>query len=202
MTRPSPELFRSDSTGPAPAWTSRELLPDDLTALQEFFEGNPAYFLAVNGEPAHAGEAKQEFDDRPPAGMPYEGVFVIGYFDASGALVGMTSVLSEFLAPHVWHIGLFIVATSLHGKGVARAMYERLEDWMAEQGAKWIRLGAVAAHPQAWRFWEKMGFLEVRRRHGLQYGRLTHSVIVMVKPLGDAGVAEYLAHVARDRPES
>ena len=201
MKPPPDELFRAGGDR-VPAWTTRELLPDDLPVLQAFFEANPEYFKVVNGEPPHKDEAKQEFEDRPPAGMPYEGVFVIGYFNDAGDIIGMASVLSEFLVPHVWHIGLFVVATPLHGQGVAKAMYERLEDWMAEQGAHWIRLGAVTDHPQAWRFWEKMGFVEVRRRHGLQYGRLTHSVIVMVKPLADAGLAQYLSQVVRDQPDS
>ena len=68
---------------------------DDLGALQAFFEANPAYFLAVNGTPPHPGEARQEFDDRPPPKLPHGAVYVVGFRDEHGSLIGMASVLAD-----------------------------------------------------------------------------------------------------------
>jgi len=42
----------------------------------------------------------------------------------------------------------------------------------------------------------------VRQRHGVVMGRRTNSLRVLVKPLADRGLADYLARVARDRPDS
>lgn len=39
--------------------------------LQNFFDANPAYFLAVTGEPAGPTEAREEIDSRPPPDWPY-----------------------------------------------------------------------------------------------------------------------------------
>ena len=62
-------------------WDACEITADDLPALQLFFAANPEYFHAVNGMPPREDEAWQEFNDRPPAGMPYERQVMIGIFD-------------------------------------------------------------------------------------------------------------------------
>ncbi len=179
-----------------------ELCESDLPALQSFFDANPEYFNIVNGMPPRDDEARQEFDDKPPPEMPFDKRHLIGLLDDTGGLVGMANLLSDFLAGQVWHIGLFIVATALHGGGKASAMYRGLEHWIRSQGALWIRLGAVAGNQKAERFWEKQGYVEVRRRTGVQTGNHTSTVRVFVKALGAPGIAEYLRRVARDRPDA
>jgi ribosomal protein S18 acetylase RimI-like enzyme len=68
-------------------------------------------------------------------------------------------------------------------------------------GAQWARLGVVAGNARAEKFWERLGYVEVRRRRGVQMGRRTHDVRVMVKPLAGGRFAQYLSLVARDRPD-
>lgn len=181
------------------AW---KLAESELLALQAFFAANPDYFIAVNGTPPRADEARQEFDDRPPPGMPFDEAFIVGFDDGAGRLIAMASITSNLLAPQVWHLGLFIVATTLHGSGVAASLYGGLEAWLKAQGALWIRLGAVVGNARAERFWERQGYTEVRRRTGTQLGDRTHTVRVFVKPLGSASLDDYLHLVPRDRPES
>ncbi|KQU74964.1 MULTISPECIES: GNAT family N-acetyltransferase [unclassified Rhizobacter] len=193
---PSHRLF---TTPGAAGW---KLTDSDLPALQAFFDANPGYFVAVNGMPPRPDEARQEFEDRPPAGMPFDDAFIIGFHDPTGGLIAMASITSNLLARHVWHIGLFIVATSLHGSGTAPSLYQALEAWLKAQGALWIRLGAVVGNTRAERFWERQGYVEVRRRTGTQLGDSSHAVRVLVKPLGSSGLDDYLGLVARDRPES
>lgn len=174
----------------------------DLPALQDFFVANPDYFLSVNGVPPRADEAKQEFEDRPPPEMPFDEVFVIGFVDSAGRLIAMAAVISNLLAKHVWHIGLFIVATPLHGSGTAALLYSGLEAWLKDQGAHWVRLGAVVGNVKAERFWEKRGYVEVRRRADAKLGDLVQTVRVFVKPVSTSGMEEYRTLVARDRPDS
>ncbi|WP_295640290.1 GNAT family N-acetyltransferase [uncultured Methylibium sp.] len=185
---------------PAGALRARELEPGDVPALQRFFDDNPAYFMAVHGEPAHAAEAQQEFDDAPPAGMGYRRRWLLAFEGADGRLVGMASLVEDFLADAVWHIGLFVVATALHGQGAAPALYAAMEAWMRGRGARWIRLGAVRDHARAERFWWRQGYVEVRQRVGVAMGRRVNDLRVMVKPLGETGVDAYLERVARDNP--
>jgi ribosomal protein S18 acetylase RimI-like enzyme len=182
----------------------RDLGEAELAALQRFFEDNADYFFAVHGEPPRADEAEREFRDVPPAGMAYREMRMLGFFEDEGGdegeLVAMATVVGDFIAEHVWHIGLFIVATALHGSGAAHAMYRQLEDWLVARGAHWIRLGVVVGNARAERFWERSGYVEVRRRGPLQMERRSNLLRVMVKPLDGRAIEPYLALVARDRP--
>jgi GNAT superfamily N-acetyltransferase len=178
-----------------------ELAEEDLPALQAFFDGNPEYFQAVTGAPPRPDEAKQELEFRPPPGLPYDKVYVLGFLDSSAQMVAMASVLTDLLAPGVWHIGLFIVATVLHGTGTAGLLYERLEKWARDEGASWLRLDVVIGNRQAERFWEKAGYKDVQHLT-VQLGTMTHPVRVMVKSLLGSDIDQYLREVPRDRPKS
>jgi GNAT superfamily N-acetyltransferase len=180
----------------------RELGAADVATVQRFFDANPEYFLEVNGERPRADEAEHEFADLPPAGMPYRTMWLIGFFDRAGALLGVATIVGDFLQPHVWHVGLFIVATALHGSGVAHALYRRLERWMVEQGARWLRLGVVRGNVKAECFWLRCGYVQVRERGPLTMGRKTNLLRVMAKPLAGGSIDEYLALVERDRPSA
>jgi GNAT superfamily N-acetyltransferase len=187
---------------PSPELRGLELGAGSEPLIQRFFEENPLYFESVNGEPAQATEAHEEIHGELPAGWPFTKKWVIGYADRQGALVAMANIVSDFLAPSIWHIGTFIVATSKHGKGDAPVLYKNLESWAGRHGAQWLRLGVVQGYIRAERFWERQGFIQVRLRSGVSMGRLTNTLRVMVKPLAGGSMAEYLALVERDRPES
>jgi ribosomal protein S18 acetylase RimI-like enzyme len=179
-----------------------EMSAASAARLQRFFDENPAYFEAVHGEPARPQEAAEELASTPPAGMSYSRIWNLEFTDDAGEMTAMAGVISDLLAPAVWHIGLFIVANRLHGSGAAHEMYEQLQAWMRQSGARWIRLGVVAGNARAERFWERLGFVEVRRRLGVRMGRRTNDLRVMVKPLQGSNVNEYLGRVPRDRPET
>lgn len=178
-----------------------ELAARDIPALQRFFEENPEYFFAVGGEPPRPDEAREEFDFMPPPDYPFERKWLIGFLDASGAMMGMAGGLSNLFSEGVWHIGLFVVATRLHGSGAALEMHRGLEGWMRDGGARWVRLGVVEGNARAERFWEKAGYLDARKRHGVEMGKMVNTLRVMAKPLAGGGLEEYLSRVARDRPD-
>jgi GNAT superfamily N-acetyltransferase len=184
-----------------PAFRALEIGEEDVAGLQRFFEANPEYFIRVGGDGPGAGEARKEFEERPPPDWAWDRRWLIRFVDGNDAMVGMAEVVKNLFAEGVWHIGLFIVATSLHGDGTARALYAGLEAWMLRNGARWLRLGVVEGNGPAERFWERVGYLEVRKREGVRIGKLINTLRVMVKPLADGGLPEYLGMVARDRPE-
>jgi GNAT superfamily N-acetyltransferase len=179
-----------------------ELGAGSEAALQRFFEASPEYFVIVTGEPAWPDDAHEEIHDELPEGWPFTKKWVIGYLDDEGEVQSVANVVSDLLAPGVWHIGLFIVATARHGNGDAPLLYRSLEAWARQNGARWMRLGVVAGNARGQRFWERMGFVEVRRREGVAMGKLTHTLRVMAKPLAGGSLDDYLALVPRDRPET
>ena len=186
----------------AGVWQAIELDERDTASLQAFYDANPEYNVVVCGEPPGSDAAHETFASRPPDGWAYERKWVLGFRTEDGELVGIAELLSNLFVDGVWHIGLFIVGTRLHGTGAARVLYDGLEAWMIERGALWSRLGVVVGNTRAERFWERLGYLDVRRREGLAMGRRVNAVRVMVKPLGDEDVGQYLARVPRDRPDS
>ena len=177
-----------------------ELGAGNEALLQHFFDTNPQYFMAVNGEPAGPNEGQEELHCELPAGWPCTKKWLIGYLDEAGELQAIANLFSDLLAPGVWHISLLIVASARHGNGDAHVLYRSLEAWAAQNGARWIRLGVVQGNARAERFWERMGFVEVRRREGEVMGRLTNTLRVMAKPLAGDSLDDYLALVPRDRP--
>jgi predicted N-acetyltransferase YhbS len=178
-----------------------ELGAGDIPALQHFFETNPEYFLNATGQPPAADEALHELQDEPPPDVTLSRTWPLGVVDDAGALVAMTNVASDFMAEGVWLIGLFIVASPLHGTGTSAAVCRALESWIRGRGARWIRLAVVAGDAKPERFWPKVGYADVRRRSGVEMGRRVNTLRIMVKALAGGGVADYLELVARDRPD-
>jgi GNAT superfamily N-acetyltransferase len=187
-------LFGSDG------WAAVELRPDDVPALQTLFEGNAEFFMKCNGFPPRPDEAQRELDFLPPEGLSYEKQWMLGFIDEVGGLVAMAAVFSDFVARSVWHVSLFIVAAPLHDTGIAKELYAQLEAWMRENGAEWIRLSAVVGNQKAERFWEKLGYLEVRRAEE-QTGNVNNIMRIFVKPLRTGTLREYLRLIVGDTPK-
>jgi GNAT superfamily N-acetyltransferase len=178
-----------------------ELTSAHQPTLQAFFEATPEYFLAAHGEPAGPNEAHEELLSELPFGWGFTKKWLVGYQTAEGNLAAFANLTSDLLAPGVWHIGLFIVATSRHGTGEAQALYGALEAWAASNGARWLRLGVVQGNVRAERFWQAMGFQQTRTRTHVEMGRLSNTLRVMVKPLAGGSLEQYLSLIERDRPE-
>jgi GNAT superfamily N-acetyltransferase len=189
------EVFR------APPFHAAELGLADTPRLQRFFDANPEYFLTITGEPPTPQEADAEINGALPDGWPYTKKWILGFVDEHDALIGMANVVSDLLAPGVWHVGLFILATRLHGGDAAAPLYDRMEAWMRAEGAQWLRLGVVRGNVRAERFWERRGFVEMRERQ-VPMGVRKNAVRVMAKPLAGGAMNDYLARIPRDRPDA
>jgi RimJ/RimL family protein N-acetyltransferase len=187
---------------PVPELRTIELTPGHEAQLQRFFEANPLYYDIYYGEPPGPNEAHEEIHGPLPAGWSFTKKWLIGYLDAAGEMVAMANIVSDLLAPRVWHIGFFLIATARHGTGLARPLYDGLERWMFENGAAWLRLGVVAGNVRAERFWTSCGFLETRTRRDTPYRSRTHTMRVLYKPLAGGTLEEYRTLVPRDRPEA
>lgn len=191
-----PILFEVDG------YRAIELVDDDIPIIQTFLENNPEYFLSAEGCPPTDSQAKEEFESELPEEWAFTSKHAIGFVDASEEVTGFATIVSDLFTGGVWHIGLLIVSTDKHGQGVARDLYEGLEHWLKASGAKWLRLGVIAGNTRAERFWERNGYLETRRRYGVVMRDAIQTVRVMVKPLGEAGLGEYLNLVSRDHPDA
>jgi GNAT superfamily N-acetyltransferase len=173
----------------------------ELRELQRFVEENPEYWRIVMQREPPPSAAREMLDDRPPPEWPSECTRLLALRDARGAMLAVAHVVEGLFAHGIWHVGLFIVAGRLHGTGASAEAYASLEGWMQASGAQWIRLGVVVGNVRAERFWEKMRFVEVRRRYGIELEGGICDLRVMVKALGGGRLEEYLRLVERDRPD-
>ncbi|MCP2089207.1 UNVERIFIED_ORG: ribosomal protein S18 acetylase RimI-like enzyme [Paraburkholderia sediminicola] len=196
LSEMEPILFEVDG------YRAIELVDDDIPIIQTFLENNPEYFLSAEGCSPTDSQAKEEFESELPEAWAFTSKYAIGFVDASEEVTGFATIVSDLFTGGVWHIGLLIVSTDKHGQGVARDLYEGLEHWLKASGAKWLRLGVIAGNTRAERFWERNGYLETRRRYGVVMRDAIQTVRVMVKPLGEAGLGEYLNLVSRDHPDA
>lgn len=185
----------------APPYSVVELGPADVDRLQAFLERNPEYALAVEGHPPADDAAHEALHAQVPADWPQGRHWRLGVTDVQGDLVALLDIVTDLLAPGVWHVGLFLIATALHGTGAARALHRQMETWARAGGARWLRLGVVRGNARAERFWARQGYREVRTREGIAMGARVNVVRVMVKPLEGGSLDHYLGLVPRDRPD-
>src|SRR3954465_10006932 len=106
-----------------------EVTGAELPEVQRFLEANPEYYLRVTGEPPGPGAAQEELEALPPAEWDFERKSLVAFRDAS-AIIGVAEMVANLFAAGVWHIGLFIIATRLHGTGAAQLWYGALESWL------------------------------------------------------------------------
>ncbi|HEX2011944.1 MAG TPA: GNAT family N-acetyltransferase [Roseateles sp.] len=198
---PRPPLFEIE-----PGLAARRLSLEDAPLLQAFLQANPEYYERVGGAGPMPEQAHEELSERPPPPLSYREHIALGFWSepvgAPAELLGFASVDTDLVLAGCWHVALFIVATRLHGQGVAARLYRALEDWARAGGAQWLRLGVVCGNTMAERFWERQGFVQLRLRKGVAAGVRLNSVRVMLKPLGERDATAYLAQVERDRPDA
>jgi RimJ/RimL family protein N-acetyltransferase len=172
---------------------------EEVAELQAFIESNPEYWLLTQGHPPPADDAAKSFDGLPPADMTYsEHLSLLVRHRSTQEILGQLDIAADLLATGVYHLGFFMTATRTHGSGLAHRLHEAYERWTLGRGARWLRLGVVAANRRAEALWRRVGYVEVKRRDGYVLGDMSHVLITMVKPMPGETLDEYLAAVPRD----
>jgi ribosomal protein S18 acetylase RimI-like enzyme len=186
----------------ADIWTATQI---DRPALAAFCQRNPEYDLFLTGQMPEADAWAEDFlTDLPPASFNWTTThkLIARTHQDPDTIAAVLDVTEDMIAPGVGHISLFQVATALHGTGVAHALYQGLEDWLACRGMDVLRLGVLEGNPRGMAFWTRHGYLETRQRHGTAPSGKTHQSRVMYKPLKPLTLDAYRSRVPRDDPNS
>jgi GNAT superfamily N-acetyltransferase len=155
--------------------------PADIAAVQSVLAAAPGYFRATTGRPPGDDEAQRLFAELPP-GRSDADKRVWGLV-ADGATIGCADVVRGWNAPDKAIIGLLLLAEPWQGRGLGRAFAARVEEAIAawpEVGT--IRLGVVAGHDRALRFWRRCGYRETGEVKPAT-PPLVAAVVVLEKPL-------------------
>ena len=155
---------------------------DDMDALQRVLEAAPRYAERLTGAPPGAADAQSTYTVLPD-GKSYDDKFVLGVF-AGDTLVGCVDLIRGYPDPATAHIGLLLIAEAYEGRGIGRAAFAQVEAFVIGwRTCTQLRLGVLADHRRAHRFWTALGFLPTGERKPYRYGPIATDVVVYAKPL-------------------
>jgi GNAT superfamily N-acetyltransferase len=156
---------------------ARLLTFTDLPALQSLMEQCADYVELVSGSPPSSNEAEMLVASLPP-GKTLDDKYILGIFNLEGELTGILDAVKDYPGERDWWVGLQLLSPDSRGKGTGRQLYQAFENWALAQGARQIQLGVLEANPQAYVFWERLGFELVEKGPSRDPG-VEHQVLVM-----------------------
>ena len=157
-------------------------LEQDAAALQALLEACADFNLLIEGEPPGPDAAQVLFSETPP-GRSADDKYVIGLYDGARSLFGVVDVVRDYPAGGEWFIGLLLIHPAQRGQGTGAEIVRALEAWAIRSGARCLELGVVEANTPGGRFWEQVGFVQVRTSEMRQFGQKEHRVIYMQRDL-------------------
>jgi GNAT superfamily N-acetyltransferase len=136
------------------------LSPQDAPAIFDLFSRCCDFFVLQDGVPPTSADAEELFTDVPPSKRP-EDQFIFGCL-SNGRLESLATLLVDYPGPGDWCVGLLLVDPHSRRQGRGREIYNSLEAWAAERGAKRILAIVLRENAEAYRFWRSLGFEPVR----------------------------------------
>ena len=128
------------------------------------------------------------FNSITPASHPDsktpEDIRAFGLTDSHGHLIGTLIGVQQYPNADTWWIGLMLLAPEYRGQGLGRDFYQAFEQWICQQGYRFIALCAIASNTTGRQFWQHIGFEESHKTPPRVYGTKTHEVHVYQRAIG------------------
>jgi len=169
-------------TIPHPDYTVCQLTRQDSDRLQALFERCTDFFELTTGQPPNPTAAEAEFGDVPASKTP-EDLHVFGLCQRLDTLTGAMIAVQDYPAAATWWISTMLIDPADRSQGVGSAFYQGFERWLAAQGVTGIELCAIAPNLPGRRFWQRLGFAEIRQTPPRAYGQKTPTVHVYRRQL-------------------
>ncbi len=174
--------YFDDTLFEVPGYRVKQLLPEDMAALQTLLERSSDYSQLVTGLPPGPSAAYSLLTDGSPEKTPDDKI-VIGFSTEGQVLIGVLDIVKDYPAQNDWWVGLLLLDPAYRGLGLGQRVFRGFEQWARQHDAQRIHLGVVEQNQRAYRFWKTLGFEVVERRPTKQFGNAEHVVIVMAYPL-------------------
>jgi GNAT superfamily N-acetyltransferase len=162
------------------------LTPADAADLQDLFERCTDFHELSEGGPTRSTAGAEELVARP-AGKELADKFSFGIYAPAGGLVGFLDLMRDYPAESEWWIGLLMLDPAVRGGGLGGRIYRAAAEWVSAQGGAMIRIGVLEQNPDAMRFWQRQGFLELRREPHVSDTGHRSRLVVMSHPCRAAG---------------
>ena len=161
-----------------PGYAVQPLKPEEAELLQRLYDECTDFALVVGGEPFSPTAAQVEFRCIPD-GKSLSDKRMFGLINTRGEIAGLLEAVQNYPEETTWWMGLLMLAPESRGQGVGREMVRGFSGYVRLRGGKAIMLGVVEDNKGAFRFWQKMGFVVVRKTEPRRFGRKMQPVYVM-----------------------
>ena len=154
------------------------LAPEDESQVHALLERCADYIELVSGLPPSPATTHDLYMALPE-GKGYEDKFLIGLFTPDNELIGVLDAIRDHPQQKEWYLGLLLLEPEQRGQGLGEQVYHAFEHWVAQQDAQAIRLTVAEQNERAYRFWQRLGFVEIERRPPQMFGAKESVFIVM-----------------------
>jgi GNAT superfamily N-acetyltransferase len=165
------------------ALVARDLGDEDVDALQDLIETNPAYAEALTGYPPGPSDALSTLIGLPP-GADLSDKVALGLWD-DGELVGFADVLLGYPDAGVASLGLLMIRNDRQGRGLGRHLHDmvvqRVEEHAAARRLRVGVVGTVAATVEP--FFRAVGYEPTAVVKPYRYDHVTSTTAVWERPL-------------------
>lgn len=162
----------------------RLLQPEDEELVLHLFERCREYFENVEGRSPSRDVAYEILTQLPPGKQKKEKQ-VFGFFDDEDRLTALVDLVRDYPVDKEWIIGLLLVAPEHRGRGMAQKIHDYIQTHASGNGAALLRVAVLEINEPGRRFWQGMGYYEIKR---VPYprGEGVTTAIVMNKKTGSA----------------
>jgi GNAT superfamily N-acetyltransferase len=173
---------------PAPTVILRLLKGDaqEMAELQHVLEAAPTYAERITGAPPGSADAQSVYSVLPPD-KGYEDKFVLGVY-LEDVMIGCVDLIRGYPDGHTAHLGLLLLAESYQRRGIGKAAYLAVEDYVRRWGPEWtrVRIGVVRTNEEVLSFWTKLGFAPTGEVKPYRYANVASETLVLCKSLAGA----------------
>ena len=127
-----------------------------LEQVLSVYMSNSAYFNLSGGNDPSMETLIESLNALPKKSSYEDKVFEIIYLDSEP--IGIVDIINSYPEMSTSFIGLFIIDANLHGRGLGKCVFSKLQNRLKQEGAKVIKLGVLDNNEQAFKFWKKNGF--------------------------------------------
>jgi RimJ/RimL family protein N-acetyltransferase len=170
-------------------------------ALQRVYELTPSYWDRYGLLSAPDGQGSRDLRDMAQDSSRY-GLGILlpnqpGNPAAGAQLVGLIDFRLHWPERGVAYVGLIMVAEPFQRRGIAKASWRLLEEWLGQQaGINRVRLGVEQFTPESVKFLEALGFHLTGDSQRIRSGRRLVRLLAMEKPLREISQPQARANAA------
>lgn len=163
----------------------RPLSEDDRAALADLYARAADYVMLETGAPPCETTLDDFLTGAPPGIDPVTSVRLGA--EGPGGLLGIAEMAFGYPQPRDAYIGLLLLDPAARGRGLGRAMVDRLMGIAVARGADRMLIAVLQDNAGGMAFWRAQGFMPEKVIPDVDYGTRRHTVHRMTRALTGPG---------------